>query len=99
MMLLKYIKIYSLILSFFSIATVSAEYRVYQYYIKSRYKLNHDQQGYLVTSTLDPVSYLAYHGGHESLKIDLLRTWVCPGFTGNGRELCASPSGQLEEGE
>lgn len=74
----------------------AAEYRVYQYYVKSRYKLNYDQQGYQVTSTLDPVSYLAYHGGHESLKIDLLRTWVCPGDTGDGRPLCPSPLSDVE---
>lgn len=77
----------------------AAEYRVYQYYVKSRYKLNHDQKGYLVTSTLDPVSYLAYHGGHEGLKIDLLRTWTCPGHTGDGRPLCSSPLEQLNAEE
>jgi hypothetical protein len=99
MMLLKFIKTITVLLSVLAVSTVRAEYRVYQYYIKSRYKLNHDQEGYLITSTLDPVSYLAYHGGHESLKIDLLRTWQCPGFTGDGKELCASPQAKLEGGE
>lgn len=99
MMLLKYIRNFSLIMACSVITQASAEYRVYQYYIKSRYKLNHDQEGYLVTSTLDPVSYLAYHGGHESLKIDLLRTWQCPGFTGDGKELCDSPHAQLDQGD
>lgn len=78
-------------------AQVGAEYRVYQYYIKSRYKLNHDDQGYLVTSTLDPVSYVAYHGGHQSLKVDLLRTWTCPGHTGQGKPVCPSPLERASE--
>jgi hypothetical protein len=81
------------------IAETHAEYRVYQYYVKSRYKLSYDQEGYLVTSTLDPVSYLAYHGGHEALKIDLLRTWLCPGHTGDGRPICSSPLEQLNQGD
>ena len=74
-----------------ALSSASAEYRVYQYYVKSRYQKPDDQKGYLVTSTLDPVSYLAYHGGHESLKVDLLRSWSCKGHTGEGKPLCLSP--------
>jgi hypothetical protein len=68
-----------------------AEYRVYQYSVKSRLKMPRDQKAYIVTSTLDPTSYLSYNGGHEALKIDLMRTWTCKGYTGNGKELCAPP--------
>ena len=77
------------IFAFLSIHT-SAEYRVFQYHIKSKNIYSFDQKSYIVTSNLDPVSYLAYHGGEGSLKIDLLRTWVCYGQT-SGRNYCKPP--------
>ncbi|OUR97803.1 hypothetical protein A9Q84_06275 [Halobacteriovorax marinus] len=90
---LTFIKKLSLItfLSMNFINIAKAEYRVFQYYVKSRLKLPTDQRGYLVTSTLDPVSYLSYHGGNTSLKVDLLRSWTCKGHTGNYQELCRGP--------
>lgn len=69
---------------------IMAEYRVYQYHIKSRNNYSFDQKSYIITSNLDPVSYLAYHGGEGSLKIDLLRTWVCYGQT-SGKNYCNPP--------
>ena len=71
--------------------TLRAEYRVYQYYVKSKTPRLDDQKPYLVTSTLDPISYLAYHGGNQSIKIDLLRTWPCHGYTGGNKEICKGP--------
>lgn len=56
-----------------------------------------DDKAYLVTSTLDPVSYLSYHGGSDTLKIDLVRTWKCPGYTGAGKPICKSPTDKLLE--
>ena len=50
-----------------------------------------DNKGYLVTSTLDPVSYLSYHGGNSSLRVDLLRSWMCKGHTGNQQAPCNGP--------
>ena len=67
-----------------------AEYRVYQYIVKSRHPFVNDSDSYTVTSTLDPVSYIAYHGGQESLQVDLLTTWMCKGNTA-GRAPCSSP--------
>lgn len=74
-----------------------AEYRVYQYYVKSRLNIKRDVASYLVTSTLDPVSYLSYHGGNDSIKIDLLRTWMCPGFTGMFKDICDGPLEKLKQ--
>ncbi len=68
-----------------------AQYRVYQYYVSSKLKLPTDTKSYLVTSTLDPVSYISYHGGAHSIKVDLLRTWKCQGHTGGNQPLCDSP--------
>ncbi|MBF0207612.1 MAG: hypothetical protein HQK53_12050 [Oligoflexia bacterium] len=48
----------------------------------------------LITSTLDPVSYVAYHGGQSSISVSLLRTWICPGYT-DEPEYCPSPYKQL----
>lgn len=79
------------LLLFLYTVTAIAEYRVYQYYVYSRFKAPQDQNAYLVTSTLDPEGYYAYNGGKESIKIDLLRTWYCPGNTANGKEYCPSP--------
>jgi hypothetical protein len=83
-------KVLTLILTSVLTLSVFAEYRVYQYHIKSRNIYSFDQKSYIVTSNLDPVSYLAYHGGEGSLKIDLLRTWVCYGQT-SGRNYCNPP--------
>ncbi len=67
-----------------------AEYRVFQFTVKATNPYSMDQKTHLVTSTLDPQSYKAYHGGNETLSIDLLRTWMCRGNT-SGQELCAPP--------
>lgn len=84
----------SLIAFFLFSTTVSAEYRVYQYYVKSKMERFNATGNYLVTSTLDPTSYLSYHGGNEAIAIDLLRTWTCRGYTGGMNEHCKAP---LEE--
>ena len=86
---LLFIKI--LLISLFFSFSANAEYRVYQYYVKSKLKLPTDKSGYLVTSTLDPVSYISYHGGNTSLKVDLLRSWMCVGHTGGQKKLCPGP--------
>ena len=62
-----------------------AEYRLYQYYISSSTK----DTTSLITSALDPLSYTAFHGG-RLLQLDILRTWICPGYTGK-RPPCPSP--------
>ena len=68
-----------------------AEYRVYQYSIKYKKLYEVDTKPYLITSTLDPVSYTAYHGGAGSVSVDLLRTWLCKGYTGQLKNYCPSP--------
>ena len=73
-----------------------AEYRVYQYYVKSVYASPKDSSQYIVTSSLDPVTYVTYHGGSDTIEVDLLRTWTCEGYTGGSRQLCESP---LEQGK
>lgn len=84
-------KSFALLLFFFMAPTLTlAEYRVYQYYIKAKHPYGVDQEPYLVTSTLSPQGYLAYHGGGASLQIDLLRTWMCYGDT-SYKETCAPP--------
>lgn len=79
-----------ILLIFFSF-NLFAEYRVYQYFVKPVQNLPQDSNAYLVTSSLSPQSYLAYHGGVSAMKLNLLRTWMCPGFTGNKRKICESP--------
>ena len=90
---------YNLVISFFLLTPgeASAEYRVYQYFVKSKFNLPQDKEGHLVTSTLDPVSYIAYHGGRQSIEIDLLRTWVCKGHTGHFKKFCDSPLDKLKK--
>lgn len=68
----------------------NAEYRVFQFTVKAKNPYSMDQKTHLVTSTLDPQSYKAYHGGGETLAIDLLRTWMCRGNTA-GQEVCSPP--------
>ena len=87
-MKMKFIFIIYLLL--YSITTYG-EYRVYQYMIKHKVFLPQDTDSYIVTSTLDTVSYLAYHGGSSILEIDLLRSWKCLGYTGKNTPICLSP--------
>lgn len=76
--------------------TIYAEYRAYQYIVKNKIISSQDQpNSHMVISTLNPVSYIAYHGGRSLINVDLLRTWMCPGFTGNSREICKSPYKEL----
>jgi hypothetical protein len=76
-----------------------AEYRVYQYYVRSKHQYSMDQQSYLVTSSLNPVSYQAYHGGADALEVDLVRTWSCPGHTGGMKNTCPAPLEAMESGQ
>lgn len=73
-----------------------ATYRVYQYSIKATNPYNFDPRNYTVISTLDPVSYLAYHGSRESMQIDLLRSWMCQGYTGK-KKTCLPPLEEINE--
>lgn len=75
--------------------TAFAEYRVYQYSVRTVLEKLQDNQSYTVVSTLNPVAYQAYHGGADSIEINLVRTWTCAGYTGNGIDLCESPEEQL----
>ena len=68
-----------------------AEYRVYQFTVKSSALTALDQQSYVVTSTLDPRSYKAYHGGPSAISTDLVRSWMCYGNTAK-RDVCPPPS-------
>lgn len=77
----------------------NAEYRVYQYYVRPKFAMPGESKNYLVTSTLDPTSYLAYHGGSESLQLELLRSWMCKGHTGSGKAFCDAPLKQAIEQE
>jgi hypothetical protein len=69
-----------------------AEYRVYQYLVKSKNSLNsvNNAKARPVVSTLNPVAYRAYHGG-SSIDLTLMRTWMCVGYTGAGRDVCPAP--------
>ncbi len=81
----------------FIITSASAEYRVYQYYIKPKTQNLNGETARLVTSTLDPISYAAYNGGSLSLEVNLLRTWQCFGNTSK-KYLCSMSEGtELEE--
>ncbi|MCB9061062.1 MAG: hypothetical protein H6622_06035 [Halobacteriovoraceae bacterium] len=75
--------------------SLQAEYRVYQYSVKLRTSPPNDPISYKKISTLDPVSFIAYNGGRSSVKIDLLRTWMCFGNTGNKKKICPPPASEL----
>lgn len=72
-----------------------AEYRVYQYSVRTVLEKPQDNQSYTVVSTLNPVAYQAYHGGADSINLDIVRTWTCAGHTGNGKDICESPEEQI----
>ena len=72
-----------------------SEYRVYQYYVTSKHINNIDSNAYQVVSTLDPQAYKAYHGGSQAIKVDLIKTWTCPGYTGGRRPICSAPQDEI----
>ena len=68
-----------------------AEYRAYQYIIKQKYQnLADDEQPYssIITSSLSPTSFIAYNGGENTIKIELLNSWICPGNTSH-QQICS----------
>lgn len=69
-----------------------AEYRAYQYLVKSNdpYAVATRSQAQYIVSTLSPQTYKSYHGG-SFITVDLLRTWMCPGYTGKGQKVCDHP--------
>lgn len=73
------------------------EYRVYQYYVRSKTKNINPTDAQVVTSTLDPISYAAYNGGKLSVEVNLLRSWVCVGNTSH-KEFCTISEGRELEG-
>ena len=72
-----------------------AEYRVYQYVVTNNIDHIDSPKNNIITSSLDPTSYMAYNGGSTVLSIDLLRTWICPGNTGQRKDTCESPYKKL----
>lgn len=83
-------------LLFISILSAShlafAEYRAYQYIVKSNdpYAVATNAKAQYIVSTLNPQMYKSYHGG-SFITVDLLRTWICPGYTGKGQKICDHP--------
>ena len=69
-----------------------AEYRAYQYLVKTNdpYAVATRAQPRYIISTLNPQMYKSYHGGSR-VSVDLLRTWICPGYTGEGKDVCDHP--------
>lgn len=85
---------YLTLIAMFSLNALS-EYRVYQYALKNTVSMNATN---IIISTLNPRAYLAYNG-IEGINIDLLRTWICPGYTGQRKEICPSPYKSLMDKE
>lgn len=83
-------RIFLFFLFIFPIFSLKGEYRAYQYHVSSKKERFFDPRPHLIVSTLDPISYVAYHGGEESIKVELIRTWICRGHTGE-REVCRPP--------
>ena len=73
------------------------EYRVYQYYVRPKTQNITVVESELVTSTLNPIAYLAYHGGGETLEVNLLRSWQCMGNTSHLPVCTISEGKELSE--
>jgi len=90
-------KIALLILTSLVTTPVFGEYRVYQYYVRSKTKNINPPNAQIVTSTLNPTSYAAYNGGKLSIEVNLLRSWVCMGNTSH-QDVCSISEGRELEG-
>jgi hypothetical protein len=73
------------------------EYRVYQYYVRSKIQNITSVPSEVVTSTLNPLAYIAYHGGNESIEVNLLRSWQCMGNTSRQPPCTISDGKELTE--
>ncbi len=73
-------------------SSTHAEYWAYQYLVKTRdpYATATKADARYIVSTLNPQNYQRYHGG-SLVTVDLLRTWICPGYTGRGTVPCDHP--------
>ncbi len=73
-------------------AGASAEYRAYQYIVKSNdpYAVATRSNSQYIVSTLNPQMFQSYHGGSR-VSVDLMRTWICPGYTGKHKPVCNHP--------
>ncbi len=71
---------------------LKAEYRAYQYIVKSNdpYAVATRAPAQYIVSTLNPQVFKSYHGGN-SVSIEILRTWMCPGYTGQRSKICDHP--------
>lgn len=74
-------------------SAIFAEYRVYQYYVRPKVQNLTNVGAELVTSTLNPVSYVAYHGGNSTVEVNLLRSWQCMGDTSE-KPICTISNGE-----
>lgn len=72
--------------------SASAEYRAYQYLVKTNdaYAVATKSNAQYIVSTLNPQMFKSYHGGSH-VSVDLLRTWICPGYTGSRKPVCNHP--------
>lgn len=79
------------LLSFYSFS-LRAEYRAYQYIVKTNdpYAVATRAPAQYIVSTLNPQVFKSYHGGN-SVSIEILRTWMCPGYTGLRTKVCDHP--------
>ena len=86
----KSIKVSVFLLGYMLSFTGMAEYRAYQYIIKSKIRsesAEYRTSSKIINSTLNPVSFIAYNGGFEIIEIDLINSWMCPGNTSK-KKIC-----------
>ena len=86
-------KLILLIFNLFFCKLAFSEYRVYQYYVRPKIQNITIVAAELVTSTLNPLAYVAYHGGRESVEVNLLRSWQCMGDTSKS-SICTISDGK-----
>jgi len=75
----------------------NADVRVYQYLVFNNNPQLKSENEIIVTSSLNPRAYVAYHGGDRNVSVDLLRTWMCFGHQSK-KSLCKSPYSTIPEG-
>lgn len=85
----------SLILFLVLTYSVQAEYRAYQYIVKSKInknpQTNTNLRPNIVVSSLNPTAYISYHGGKNQITVELISSWICPGNTARSYDYCLSP--------
>jgi hypothetical protein len=71
-----------------------SEYRAFLLKVTANTPFGGDPVVYYIVSSLDSKHYTGFYGGKTVVQVEALNSWMCPGYTGHFRQVCADPLGR-----